>query len=134
MRGRREGVVSRNSLYQFQPSLRDFSGGGRAPNVETLGYYQMSLRDKSWCYVHAFERHHAEACGAASRGRRRRGRDRTKLSARRFLSTLGFSVYFFPVSVSRAACNAACAAGFEVALSNWLISVNLCSVCASPTG
>src|SRR6266436_3538573 len=28
------------------------------PTVETLGYYQMSLRDKSWCYVHAFERHH----------------------------------------------------------------------------
>ena len=41
-------------------------------------------------------------------------------------------VYFLPVSVSLAACNAACAAGFEVALNNWFISANLCSVCASP--
>src|SRR5437667_4491293 len=57
----RTSVVSRNSLYQFQPSLRDFSGGGRAPNVETLGYYQMSLRDKYWRYIHAFERQHTSA-------------------------------------------------------------------------
>jgi hypothetical protein len=34
-----------------QPSLRDFITFARAPNVETLGYYRMSLRDKGFCLI-----------------------------------------------------------------------------------
>jgi hypothetical protein len=32
-------------IHQFQPSLRDSLRSHVYPNVETLGYYQLSLRD-----------------------------------------------------------------------------------------
>ena len=38
----------------LQPSLRDLSWRGRLPSVETLGYFQLSLRDS---YLRITERH-----------------------------------------------------------------------------
>ena len=90
-----EGTAERKPVVTvFQPSLRDFTWGGRHPCVETLGYlhlshrkihFQISERQNGWPGVPG------------------RGRDRTQEiqhSALHFINTITFAAIFMKRSTS----------------------------------